>query len=232
MKKVILISEQDFASLIQKVISKITGNSDENEKEKVSPKKTSSIPTNFDDEVNKVINNFEGGYYHPDMLKDGRISGGAGLMGDSGETMMGMDRLHGSGFNNTSAGIEFWSLIDKAGARKKWKYQYMGGPLENRLRKLVSEMIKPEFDRLSNLYLTPKARQIVKDSPELTFHFIYATWNGPGWFRKFATVINEAVDKGITNPSTLIQLAMKSRKQSSNALITKSGEKMSKLFNV
>ena len=181
-------------------------------------------PTNFEKEVNKVINNLEGGYYHPDMNKSD--------MGKSGETMMGMDRKHGVGFTQTSAGKEFWKLIDDSNARKNWKWNYMGGPLEGRLRKLVVRMIQPEYEKLSNRYLNEDARKLVNKSPNLMFHFIYATWNGSGWFQKFAKKINEAVDKGVTKISDLESIAMKSRKESGNSIIASGGQKISKLLGI
>lgn len=181
-------------------------------------------PTDFEKEVNRVIDNLEGGYYHPDMNKSD--------MGKSGETMMGMDRKHGVGFTQTSAGKEFWKLIDDANARKNWKWNYMGGQLEGRLRKLVVKMIQPEYERLSSRYLNEKARKLVNKSPNLMFHFIYATWNGSGWFQKFANKINDAVNSGITNISELETIAMKSRKESGNSIIAQGGQKISKLLGI
>jgi hypothetical protein len=153
-------------------------------------------------------------------------------MGKSGETMMGMDRKHGTGFAQTSAGKEFWKLIDDANAKNNWKHYYMGGPLESRLRKLVVKMIQPEYERLSNSYLSKEAREIVNKSPNLMFHFIYSTWNGSGWFQKFAKKINEAVDKGVTKISDLESIAMKSRKESGNSIIASGGQKISKLLGI
>ena len=180
--------------------------------------------TDFDKEVNKVIDNLEGGYYHPNMNKSD--------MGKSGETMMGMDRKYGTGFAQTSAGKEFWKLIDDADAKNNWKWNYMGGPLESKLRKLVVKMIQPEYERLSNSYLSKEAREIVNKSPNLMFHFIYSTWNGSGWFQKFAKKINEAVDKGVTKISDLESIAMKSRKESGNSIIASGGQKISKLLGI
>jgi hypothetical protein len=180
--------------------------------------------TDFEKEVNKVIDNLEGGYYHPSMNKSN--------MGKSGETMMGMDRKYGAGFAQTSAGKEFWKLIDDANAKNNWKWNYMGGPLESKLRKLVVKMIQPEYERLSNSYLSEEAREIVSKSPNLMFHFIYATWNGSGWFQKFAKKINDAVDKGVTKISDLESIAMKSRKESGNSIIASGGQKISKLLGI
>ena len=205
---------------------------DEDEDDYKSTKSSSSLTsTDFKQSVNKVIDAFEGGYYHPNMVKDGRLKSSY-KMGNSGETMMGMDRKHGAGFAKTSAGQEFWGLIDKANASQNWKHNYMGGSLENTLRGLVADMIKPEYDSLSSKYLNSKAREIVKKSPDLTFNFIYATWNGPGWFQTFAKKINEAVDSGITNPSELTKVVIKARTQSGNSVIAQGGKKIAELMGI
>jgi hypothetical protein len=224
----IIISEQQLGGLVNDLIDMALTGPPKKANPETSTDSTEGTPTDFQDSVNKVIDNFEGGYYHPDMMRDGRASG----MGDSGETMMGMDRKHGAIFAKTPAGIKFWELIDNANARKNWKYNYMGGPLESELRTLVAEQIKPEFEKLCNTYLSSEAREIVKNSPELTFHFIYATWNGSGWFQKFARQINDAVSKGTKDPKELAKIAIDSRKESGNSLIAKSGNIMSKVLNV
>ena len=238
MARVIRLSEQELRGIVTDLIKMALGgdlknqekspsNSNDNDNSnfgELSSNSKNNVPVDFGKSVNKVIDNFEGGYYHPDMNKSD--------MGNSGETMMGIDRKHGVGFSTSAAGKEFWGLIDNAGARKNWKHYYLGGSLENRLRGLVVEMIEPEYNKLSNKYLSSESREIVKNSPELTFNFIYATWNGPSWFQKFARAINDAVEDGITNPDDLIKVAIKSRRESGNSLIAKSGNIMSKLFNV
>jgi hypothetical protein len=147
-------------------------------------------------------------------------------MGDSGETMMGIDRKHGGNINTTPEGKEFWGLIDKADAKNKWEWNYKGGPLESKLRNLVIKMIKPLFESYTQRYLDPEAREIVMKSPGLMFHFIYAVWNGPGWFRKFAEKINEKVKRGVKDPKQLYMTALKSRTESGNTLIARSGNKI------
>ena len=61
-------------------------------------------------------------------------------------------------------------------------------------------------------------------------HFIYAVWNGPGWFQKFSRVINDAVKKGITDPNKLSEIAVRSRIDSGNSIIAKTGRKMDDLI--
>lgn len=172
----------------------------------------------FEEITNKVIDDLEGGYYHPKMNQS--------AMGKSGETMMGIDRRHGGDINTSPDGREFWGLIDDAGASSKWKYNYRGGSLEPKLRSLVVKMMKPFFLKNMNNYLSPEARKIVESNPNLMFHFVYGTWNGPGWFRKFATKINDAVKKGITDPKKLTEIAIRSRIDSGNSGIAQTAKKI------
>jgi hypothetical protein len=71
------------------------------------------------------------------------------------------------------------------------------------------------------------------------FHFIYATYNGSGWFKKFATDITNAIASGITDPIQLTKVAINSRikeglKKGSkpNSLIVQSANKITKLFKI
>lgn len=171
-------------------------------------------PQNSSNELNpvtvKVIQILEGGYFHPDMMKDGRMKPNA-LYSTSGETMFGIDRKAGGAINDTPAGRKFWGLIDGAGWAKNAKWNYKGGALAGELATLAAEIIRPEVEKNFKRYLTPEARAIVNSSPRLLFHFIYGTWNGAGWFKHFASVINGAVKAGETNPANLFDLAIKSR---------------------
>jgi hypothetical protein len=77
--------------------------------------------------------------------------------------------------------------------------------------------MKPHYTALSEKYLTDEARQIVNSDNPLLFHFIYASWNGPGFFKKFAEKINKAVKDGVTSREELRDLAIESRKESAVA---------------
>lgn len=184
----------------------------------------------FDSITKTIIDRFEGGYYHPNM----NIS----AMGKSGETMFGIDRVHGGDSLNKSAkGTEFWSLIDSANASTTWRHGYTGGALKDRLKQLVVDMMYPLYESWSTKYLTTKAKQIVDSSERLAFHFCYAIWNGIGWFRKFANDINDSVTKGTTNVNDLVNVALASRKDEGlkkgsppNAIVQKSGNTMEDIF--
>ena len=197
-----------------------TGDKDDKSGTKESIGKKSSIQ----DMVELVIDKLEGGYYNPNKHK----SKG---MGDSGETMMGIDRKHGGTINTSPEGVEFWSVIDKSGASKPdsmggWKWNYKGGNLESKLKKMVGKIIEKRYNEYSNRYLSPETKKIVDDNPALLFNFLYAVWNGPGWFRRFSEKVNDEVKKGETDPKKLYMIALQSRLKSGNSLIAKSGEKI------
>ena len=184
----------------------------------VSP---NAIPSDFDSMTKIVIDNFEGGYYNPEWHYNS-------AMGRSGETMFGMDRVHGSGLFKSGAGRKFWRIIDDNKSKDVWKHYYMGGNLKNELSNLVSKIMEKSYNENSNRYLTPESRKLVNSNNGLKFHFWYACWNGPGYFQKFANVINKAVSDGVESPKELLSIAINSRLNS--GAIKRSGEKMFKIF--
>lgn len=202
----------------------------------------------FDYVTGVVIDKLEGGYFHPDMRT--RNPSKFGAYGRSGETMFGLDRhaghdlyystprkssdvttnlkyiYNGSYKYKSEDAKEFWTTIDKANARKNWAWLYKGGDLYNRLKKLAGGIMLPHYNYLANKYLSEKSRQIIESDPRILFHFIYACWNGSGWFKKFATKFNQAVASGITNKNALLNVAIKSRTDSGNNLIATGGRKI------
>ena len=216
----------------------------------------------FDTIVATVIAKLEGGYWHPAMYLNGRLKPD-GYYGSSGETMMGIDRYAGSGLRDTPAGKQFWSLIDNAvppvgtpwirpgseyktinlqslsGAAQTWEWLYRGGPLEQQLQTLAGQMMKISYDSYTKSYMNPQTSAIVATDGRLMFHFIYACWNGPGWFQKFANDMDKAVANGITNTDELCKVALNSRTKeglnvgsSPNALIAKGGVKIAVVIGV
>lgn len=185
--------------------------------------------------VKIVIDNLEGGYYHPLMIQDGRVKDNpvfhaSKYQKESGETMYGEDRLNGASLFNNDYGRKFWSLIDSADAKHKWHYNYMGGDLAPQLEQLVANIMFPAYDHLCSVYLLPKTQILVNSDERLSFHFAYATWNGAGYFQHFAEVLNESVNKGITNVDALVNIALDSRLNSSSSLIKNTAQKISILF--
>ena len=182
----------------------------------------------FSNTVGLIIDNLECGYYHPLMLKDGRVKDQR--YSKSGETMFGIDRKAGGTINDSAAGKQFWSLIDRANAKNKWKWNYKGGELGSQLKDLAAQIMLPQYESMSKKYLSPKAKSLVESDNRLLFNFVYASWNGSGWFKSFATKINEAIQKGITNPNQLTEIAVAARTQSQNSLIAQGGNKIAELM--
>jgi len=178
-----------------------------------------------------VIDNLEGGYYHPRFfysLSDPRYS-------KSGETMFGIDRKNAGSVLLTPAGKQFWEIIDDNSTN--WKWNFFGGSQENKLKELAAEIMFGPFQTYSNVWLNEKSREAIKKDDRLLLNFVYATWNGPGWFRKFARDINKITGNSIVQPENLVKQVIKSRTSEglipgtpANSLIKQTGEKLNRIF--
>jgi hypothetical protein len=59
----------------------------------------------------------------------------------------------------------------------------MGGNYRPKLQKLATDMIKNEYIKNSNNYLSDESKSIISTSPKLTFNFIYAHTMGLAGFK-------------------------------------------------
>lgn len=181
----------------------------------------------FNEITIQVIKELEGGYYHPNMLKDGRVKDSKGFYSGinpktgekipgitpSGETMFGIDRVNGLGLrkNTPQEWDEFFRLLSEANAPNSWKWNTKrisqsdpNSKTKNaKLLELASSIMYPEFNKFSTKYLSPEAYNIVTKDSRLLFHMAYAVWNGEGWFKKYATFINGEIINGDKDPNSL-----------------------------
>lgn len=171
--------------------------------------------------TNAIIDNIEGGYYHPDMKSNLR---NGDRLGDSGETMFGIDRRAGAPqfTTKTADAVAFWNLVDQYYGTHHSDATYYGDKADGRrvpanvgiqLRHYVSEMIEDAYDDWND-YLSDGAKRIVENDPRLMLQFWYAVWNGPGNFQKFANLVNAAYSNGERSALAfwnLIQNARRSR---------------------
>lgn len=178
---------------------------------------------NFRQVTDKIIEKLEGGYYNPAWHRSSK-------MGRSGETLFGLDRRHGGTLNTTPEGKEFWRLVDQNKNKKIWKHYYMPtGSLNEQLRNLLSTILGRSYMEFSKKYLKPESFKIVESDPRLKFHFAYATWNGPGFFKKFADKMNQRIEnQNILDPSKLFAQAMQDRR---DTVIASSAPKIEKIFS-
>ena len=172
-----------------------------------------------------VIDNFESGYYHPDMALKMNPSDQK-LLAASGETMFGLDRKAGAQLAMYPEWKMFWDLIDKADARHTWKHYYLGGALNFRLKELASKIMYQWFNYLAAKYLKGDAIDKIAADDRLIIHFSYASWNGQGWFQKFANALNSASG----TKEQIFQKVIKARTEASSTAIRNAGAKMLKLF--
>ena len=212
----------------------------------------------FRDVTFQVITNLEGGYFHPNMLKDGRIVDSNGYMSGinpktgqkipgispSGETMFGIDRVNGASLRNGAPASwdQFWKLIADNNGPNKWSWLYIPPePLKSQLKELAIKIMEPLFNTFLNTYVPEKEIQsVIKSDGRLYFNFVYATWNGAGWFKGYANEIRAAYKSGTKDPVQLATLFVRRRSnnigiignKSNNILIATSGAKISSLIGL
>lgn len=165
------------------------------------------------------------GYFNPGQVDDKRYS-------NSGETMFGIDRKNFKDITDESY-IYFWDIIDdeKYKHPEKWTWNYNGGKIKNKLKNLAVDIMEPQFNYLFNRYLSEEAKKIIKSDYRLYFNFVYSTWNGQGWFRKFANLINEEVKNKNFDRNKLFVKLINARKNSKNSLIKQKADLVKYLAN-
>ena len=176
----------------------------------------------MEDMVDLIIDNIEGGYYHPDM-KD-KLKGGE-AMGISGETMYGLDRKNGAGsaVTDSTAGRNFWKLIDTYYGNHHGDTSYYGDKADGKrgisaavgaqLRQYTREIIKAMFNDYAGRYLSNGAKAVIMSNPQLQLQFLYAVWNGPGHFQTFANLVNAAYSNGTRAAAALYNIVADARRK-------------------
>jgi hypothetical protein len=174
-----------------------------------------SVDSKWMNITKKVIDNFEGGYWNYWQCKNHPWNS---MYRKSGETLFGLDRKAGNIENLGPEGKEFFRIIDdeknKLGMSnfcKKWTYNYRGGDLEERLKDLASKLMFREYQKnMSNYVKDPETKKRIEGNDGLLLHMSYATWNGPGYFQKFAKKLETAVKEGKSDEE-LLDIAKSSR---------------------
>lgn len=171
--------------------------------------------------VTIVIDNLEGGYYHPDMKS--KLANGEVMM-NSGETMYGIDRkAGGAAVNDSTAGRAFWALVDEYYGNHHSDAAYYNDKADGAkrdipatvgqlLKRHATDIIQPLFEKYCDKYLDPAAAQKIQSDPALLIQFFYATYNGPGTFRSLAEEINRAYTSGTRDAKTLYNLLQAKRR--------------------
>lgn len=187
----------------------------------------------FKEVTRQVIAYLEGGYFSPQTsnVRDPRFYA-------SGETMFGIDRKTGGAeLTTTPTALKFWKAIDDAQSKGgKWPHLYIPpDPLQSELINYVAVMMEQRFNRMFNNprnFKNPSVKALVKSDGRLLFNFIYASWNGDGWFQKFATKLEQAYSKGTTDVEQLVSLAVSLRTSDKDSLIRQGGYKIKGLFKL
>ena len=167
-----------------------------------------------------VIDNFEGGYYHPQMKE--YLKGGENMK-DSGETMYGIDFKHSGSLGQSQFAQEVHDYFapyvakvtnnasamkiynDKANGKKTCPASY-GQKWRPMVAQLMLNLFKQYFSQLN-----AGAQQMVLNDKSLMLQFWYAVWNGAGRFQKFAQIMNAAYNNGERNPQNINILILNER---------------------
>lgn len=178
---------------------------------------TSKMKT-FAEVMSTIIQNIEGGYYHPDMKAANPKK--FAVMLSSGETMYGIDRRAGAKATSDCAACSnaqktgLWDVIaaDKVRNSSSWYYGYapkIGTPLQKQLYDLAQKVQEPQYDAPFTRYLKAKKydmefKKIVESDGRLWFHFIDMwAWNGHGWAQGFTQIAYNAYKNGEKDPYKL-----------------------------
>jgi hypothetical protein len=183
----------------------------------------------------KVIDNFEGGYWNYWQCKNHPWNS---MYRKYGETMFGLDRKAGNIENLGPEGREFFQVIDNEKSRlgmdnfcKKWTYNYRGGELEERLKDLASKLMFGQYQKnMSNYVKDPETKRRIEGNDGLLLHMAYATWNGPGYFQKFAQKLEAAVKEGKSDEE-LLDVAKNSRTNAFTGAWAKANTKVNSLID-
>ena len=210
--------------------------------------------------ISAVINNLEGGYYDPATHFSSLNARSQQLYATSGETMFGIDIVNGIGYRRYDpiAWDTFWSDIwtaqgytvtgtigsrtgiSRSGtASRPWSLNYMprGLPADKLYRLAASFMSKAADNIFKSNNIDPNLERIIKSDGRLYYNFLYAVWNGTGWFRGWITYISQKYASGITSSSELTKLFVEDRRNggvasipnanaSAKQLISQSGQKI------
>ena len=61
-------------------------------------------------------------------------------------------------------------------------------------------------------YLSDGAKLIVENDPRLFMNFLYAVWNGPGYFQQFSNAVNTAYANGDRSPQSYWNIVQAARR--------------------
>jgi hypothetical protein len=166
------------------------------------PIKVTKEMNTFAQAAKAVIVNLEGGYYNGGGNGDARYN-------TSGETMFGIDRLR-----NGTCGpcVRFWKIMDDNGARTNWPWLYVPkDPIKADLFNLTVQIQRPNYEKWRDKYLDKEVKTLVESDGRLFYNMVYASWNGGGWFKGFAALLNNSYKRGYKTSEQLLEVITQER---------------------
>jgi hypothetical protein len=142
--------------------------------------------------------------------------------------MFGLDRKAGAPAVTVGEPQEkFWQIVDAYYGTHHSDLSYWNDTANGKkadipasvgqqLSQLGSKIALYLLDTYTARYLTELAKGIIYSNAPLLLQFLYASYNGPVFFRIIANLVKDAVASGITNPTTLYNMVSARRRQYSN----------------
>ena len=148
---------------------------------------------------------------------EGRYCSGGYKCGDiktkpprSGETLWGLDRKNHSG----SLDNVFWELVDdNINKPQKWGQDFPSpNDVDNSLFSTYISIIKNDYDNFKKRYIhNEELKNLIESDGRLYLNMVYATYNGAGWFKGFAKILESNYNGGVKTADELLKIFVDER---------------------
>ena len=168
-------------------------------------------------------------------VKNGIIKPGMGLFSNSGETLYGIDRSNNDGGKEDKKNwSNFWNLVDAYKTTKlpgekvsfmtcDWEFEPNKNSNFNKLAaKYAFDFMYNRYLKFSKNFFTSSQISFFEKDARLRFHFIYACFNGYGFFKNFAHSYKNHLTQ-TQNYDQLVKLCLNDRLNYGNKLIAQGG---------
>lgn len=169
--------------------------------------------------------------------RDGTPIGGVGYFNNSGETIYGIDRSNndgGKGHGEDTASFNaLWNLIDSYKSKNlsgtnvnfmncKWEFDPPDSSEVRQMKKYSGNFMYRRYQNYSKMFLKSDEVVFLEKDARLRFHFIYACYNGIGFFKKFAAKFQQHFSQ-TKDYNSLVTMCLNDRINYGNSLIAQGG---------
>lgn len=166
--------------------------------------------------------------------RDGTPIGGVAYFNNSGETIYGIDRSNNDGGREDSGDFNsLWSLVDSYKNKNlpgtnvsfmncRWEFDPPDSPDVRQMKKYSGNFMYHRYQKYSKMFLKSDEIAFLEKDARLRFHFIYACYNGVGFFKKFAGKFQQHISQ-TKDYNSLVTMCLNDRIHYGNSLIAQGG---------